>query len=134
MHKFELSLDELNTLDEFLPKSGVIILQGDLASGKTTLTKHIINSNNITTEVTSPTFSIMQNYEHIFHYDIYQTEVSKLLQNGLFENFFEDGLHIVEWGNLELIELFKKYSVKFCIIKISHLQNQKRLYEIIKES
>lgn len=130
--KFILALDELHLLDEVLPKEGIIILQGDLASGKTTLTKHIVKSHNIFDEVSSPTFSIMQNYGTIYHYDIYQSEVSKIVENGLFENFFEDGLHIVEWGNDELIKLFEKYELDFCLIKISHLED-KRSYEIIKE-
>lgn len=131
-NEFILALDELHLLDEVLPKEGIIILQGDLASGKTTLTKHIVRSHNIFAEVTSPTFSLMQNYGHIYHYDIYQSDVAKILKNGLFENFFEDGLHIVEWGNEDLIKFFKKYELDFCLIKISHLED-KRIYEIIKE-
>ncbi|MFW5619664.1 MAG: tRNA (adenosine(37)-N6)-threonylcarbamoyltransferase complex ATPase subunit type 1 TsaE, partial [Campylobacter hyointestinalis] len=69
---FELGLDELDAIVQKLPKTGVIVLRGDLASGKTTLTKAIVASFGIKANVTSPTFSIMQNYENIYHYDIYQ--------------------------------------------------------------
>ncbi len=37
LKRFELGVDELDLIVKELPKSGVIVLQGDLASGKTTL-------------------------------------------------------------------------------------------------
>ncbi|AII14673.1 N6-L-threonylcarbamoyladenine synthase, TsaE subunit [Campylobacter iguaniorum] len=127
--RFELELSQLNLLVERLPKSGVIILQGDLASGKTTLTKAIVKSHGMNENVTSPTFSVMQNYGDIYHYDIYQDGFEGLKKNGLFENLFEDGLHIVEWGDDELIKMLKKYSIPTCMIKITNATN-KRIYEV----
>ncbi|MBR4140909.1 MAG: tRNA (adenosine(37)-N6)-threonylcarbamoyltransferase complex ATPase subunit type 1 TsaE [Campylobacter sp.] len=128
--EFVLSLNEISQIAEILPKKGIILLMGDLASGKTTLVKAIAKTHGIDPKiVNSPTFSIMQKYGQIYHYDIYNDGSSGLLKNGLFENFFEDGLHIVEWADENLIELLKKYLLDFCIVKIE-INGDKRKYEV----
>ena len=85
LKRFKLGLNELDTLINELPNSGIIALRGNLASGKTTLSKAIINKNNPAI-VTSPTFSIMQDYGQIYHYDIYQGGFEAIKRNGLYEN------------------------------------------------
>ena len=56
------SEDDLSKIVDYLnktvPKNTIIFLTGDLASGKTTLTKAIAKSKGIEGEVTSPTFSL----------------------------------------------------------------------------
>lgn len=130
---FILGIDELINLVQKLPKNGIIILKGNLASGKTTLVKEIAKFHGFAGVVNSPTFSIMQNYKcqnlEIFHYDIYQNGVKSLTQNGLFENFFEDGLHLVEWGNENLENYFQKFELNYCTIEIKNLEN-KREYKV----
>ena len=130
--KFEFVLDisEISQVAEILPKNGIILLQGDLASGKTTLVKTIAKIHGIDEKiVNSPTFSVMQKYGQIYHYDIYNDGLDGLMKNGLFENFFEDGLHIVEWADENLIELLKKYLLEFCIVRIE-ICGDKRKYEV----
>ncbi|WP_297575427.1 tRNA (adenosine(37)-N6)-threonylcarbamoyltransferase complex ATPase subunit type 1 TsaE [uncultured Campylobacter sp.] len=126
---FELGVDELDILVDSLPKEGLLILQGTLASGKTTLAKKIALKNGIKQELTSPTFSIMQSYKNndftLFHYDLYQNDFEAIVKNGLYENFFEDGLHIVEWGDERVIEFAKKYELPTLIVKIKSKQNKR---------
>lgn len=130
--KFEIICDKnsINKVLKFLPKKGIIILKGNLASGKTTLTKQIVKAiePDFANMVSSPTFSIMNRYGSIFHYDLYQNDLKKIQNNGLFDNLFEDGLHIVEWGE-ELIPLLKKLEIGFCLVEISTINNDRK-YEI----
>ena len=87
-------------LNEILPISTIIFLIGNLAAGKTTLTKSIAKSRGIESEVTSPTFSLQQCYEsNLFHYDLYRIENSEFMELGLFEEFDKEGWHLVEWGD-----------------------------------
>ena len=133
MKEFILSENELNVIFENLPKNGVILLQGDLASGKTTLVKKFTSFLGLKNDVTSPTFSVVQEYKNndftIFHYDIYQDGMDGILKNGLFENFFINALHLVEWGDDSLKSYLDKFKIKNITIKITNLDD-KRKYEI----
>ena len=121
--------DEISRLVQALPKSGIILLIGDLASGKTTLARAIVRAHGLDEHVNSPTFSIMQNYGEIYHYDIYNGACEGILKNGLFENLFEEGLHLIEWADENLINLLKKYELDFCVVRITpHAQGRK--YEV----
>ena len=88
MKTYRLGENELGPLaDEItamLPDGGVIVLQGDLASGKTTLVNAVAKAFGIEEVVTSPTFSLQQCYgDNLYHYDIY---------NHGFENFLSLGM------------------------------------------
>lgn len=54
----------------------VILLSGDLGAGKTTFTKYVLKALGVKNEVTSPTFTIMKEYNgkkfDIFHFDMYR--------------------------------------------------------------
>ncbi len=129
--QFILNENELNELIKELPLNGVIILQGDLASGKTTLCQKIAQFLGKNENLTSPTFALMQDYGDLYHYDLYRTDCDEIMLNGLFENFFEDGLHLVEWGDEKLIQRLLKYEISVCVVKIS-LKKNARHYEIEK--
>lgn len=128
----ELDLTELESFAGDILRlfdKGVIILQGDLASGKTTLAKMLAKALGKNECVTSPTFSLMSDYDGLFHYDLYRVDTVQIMQNGLFENFFEDALHIVEWGDETLINKLKKFEIPVCVIKISN-SPKGRKYEV----
>ncbi|AJC86249.1 tRNA (adenosine(37)-N6)-threonylcarbamoyltransferase complex ATPase subunit type 1 TsaE [Campylobacter sp. RM16704] len=130
MKELILAQDELNKLCEILPKNGVILLQGDLASGKTTLVQNYAQFLGVVKMLNSPTFSIMQEYNFhqgkIYHYDIYQEGFDGLLKNGLIENFFEDGLHLVEWGDDKLKKYLDKYQIFNIILQIIPYENKRK--------
>lgn len=128
--EFILGENEISRVVEILPKSGTIILQGNLASGKTTLVREIVKKHGKNWKnVSSPTFSIMQNYGEIYHYDIYNAGINGILENGLFENFFAPGLHLIEWGDENLIKYLQNFGLEFCIVQIS-IKGEKRKYEV----
>jgi len=130
------SLNELNQITNYLnqtiPKNAIIFLVGDLASGKTTLTKAIAKSKGIDSEVTSPTFSLQQCYgDDFFHYDLYRIENQEFMELGLFEEFDKDGWHIVEWGDNELREFLLNIGYSVYTVTITP-ENKQRKYKIEK--
>jgi len=134
MIKYQLKLDKIDTLVEDVVKnfsSGVIILQGDLASGKTTFVKTFVKHLGIEQEVTSPTFSLQQCYgDSVYHYDIYNHGIEHFISLGMLEELDKDGYHLVEWGDDKLIEILDSAGMKTLIVKIEKLEDDIRQYEV----
>ena len=131
-----VGLDEIGKvvkrLDEKVRDRDIIVLlRGDLASGKTTLVKEYVSYLGLSEEVTSPTFSLQSIYsDKVFHYDVYNKSVDEFLALGLLEEFEKNGIHFVEWGDERLENLLKKLGFEVMVIKIKQLDN-KREYECI---
>jgi tRNA threonylcarbamoyladenosine biosynthesis protein TsaE len=134
MKKYTLTLDEVKKFSDEITSSfsnGVIILRGDLAVGKTTLTKNIVASLGLDDEVTSPTFSLQQCYsERVFHYDIYNKGIEHFISLGMLEELEKDGLHIVEWGDDKLKEILVNAGFDVLEIDIKKIGADKREYTI----
>ncbi len=134
MKKLTLTLERIKTLSDEIVNDfsdGVIILRGDLASGKTTLTKSIVKSLGLSDEVTSPTFSLQQCYsERVFHYDIYNKGIEHFISLGMLEELEKDGLHIVEWGDDKLREILVDAGFEVLEITIDKIADDKREYTI----
>lgn len=130
-----LSIAQLPKLSEQiihkLPHGGVVLLQGDLASGKTTFTQAFAHFLGIVDAVTSPTFSLQQRYgDKLFHYDLYNYGFEKFLSLGMMEEFEQEGYHLIEWGDEKLIEWLKKAGFSYVIVKITKGENETRCYEV----
>ena len=85
-------------------KSGWVIgLEGDLGAGKTQLVKGIARGLGITDPVTSPTFTIVCEYEGnlpLHHLDFYRLENDEqILAAGLQPYFAPEGITVIEWIN-----------------------------------
>jgi len=131
------SLDELSNVVKYIqkvvPKSAIIFLDGDLASGKTTLTKEIAKYRGLEDEVTSPTFSLQQCYGgELYHYDLYRIDYNEFMELGLFEEFDRKGWHIVEWGSDKLKEFLLNAGYTLFNITITPISESKRKYIIEK--
>ena len=126
------SEDELYLVIEFLKKNildrnVVVLLRGDLASGKTTLVQKYIESLGDVSKVTSPTFSLQSIYDNnIYHYDIYNKTLDEFIALGMLEEFEKDGIHFVEWGDEKLEKILLEYGFDVCIIDIEKLKNKRR--------
>ena len=136
MKEIIASEDELksvvNYLNELIPKDAIIFLTGNLASGKTTLTKAIAKDRGVEGEVTSPTFSLQQCYEeNLFHYDLYRIENDEFMELGLFEEFDKEGWHMVEWGDDALKNFLLSAGYEVFTVTIEPY-NEKRNYRIEK--
>jgi tRNA threonylcarbamoyladenosine biosynthesis protein TsaE len=89
-----------------LPTPKLVVLRGDLGTGKTTLVKGIVAALGAaqTEDVTSPTFTLVHEYigpkARIYHLDLYRLETEReLLTLGLDEmTDASDALVLVEWG------------------------------------
>ncbi|MGA1931567.1 tRNA (adenosine(37)-N6)-threonylcarbamoyltransferase complex ATPase subunit type 1 TsaE [Arcobacter sp. YIC-464] len=133
--EFELKENELDKLISHLKtilenKDCIIILRGDLASGKTTLVKNYVKSLGLDDLVTSPTFSLQSIYsDKIYHYDVYNKTLEEFISLGMLEEFEKEGLHFVEWGDKKLQEILNEYGYEVLVINIEKKEN-KRLYKI----
>ena len=130
-----LSLNEIEKLvskiKEIFPKSGIILLKGDLASGKTTLVKEFVKSLSLNQTATSPTFLIQNIYDNkVYHYDIYNEGSKKFIESGLLEELEKDGYHFIEWADESLEEILKTYGFSYIIIEIKATNKDKREYKI----
>lgn len=89
-----------------LKKNDVLILTGDLGSGKTKFTEGILSFFGIENEISSPTFTIVNEYIttniNIYHFDVYRLKNSEDFFNIGGDEYFEKGICIIEWG--EIIE------------------------------
>ena len=89
---------------EHLEPGDLIALTGNLGAGKTTLTKAIAEGLGISEMVTSPTFTIVQEYRSgrlpLYHFDVYRlNRPEELFEIGYEDYFFGDGVCIVEWAD-----------------------------------
>ncbi|HSH35473.1 tRNA (adenosine(37)-N6)-threonylcarbamoyltransferase complex ATPase subunit type 1 TsaE [Schnuerera sp.] len=106
----KIVLDGLKETEEFGEKLGrllkggdILSLTGDLGAGKTTLTKSIGIGLGVSDYITSPTFTLINEYKGrtwLYHFDVYRLEDEEdLLDLGYEDYFYSNGVTIVEWGN-----------------------------------
>lgn len=89
-----------------LKNGDVIILSGDLGSGKTKFTEGFLSYYGLENEISSPTFTIVNEYKkgdiNIYHFDVYRIEELDEFYAIGGEEYFSKGICVIEWG--ELIE------------------------------
>lgn len=113
-----------------LGDSGVILLRGNLASGKTAFVKAFAKALGIKEAISSPTFSILHEYESkLFHYDIYQCGTDGFLKSGLMEKLDIEGYHLIEWGESEFEKLLQHFGIGYSTIDIETM-DLKRNYKV----
>jgi len=86
----------------FAEHSHILLFYGEMGAGKTTLIKSICENLGVTEPVTSPTFSIVNEYigagQKIYHFDFYRLKnQAEALDLGYEEYFYSDAWCFVEW-------------------------------------
>lgn len=91
-------------LGELLFPGAVICLIGDLGAGKTTMTQSLAKSLGVDDYITSPTFTIVNEYEGrmpLYHFDVYRIGCSEEMYDIGFDEYIDsDGVCIIEWANI----------------------------------
>ena len=110
-YKF-ISQNELDTknfakkLASKLKHKDIVVLTGELGSGKTKFAEGFLSYFGLENEISSPTFNIVNEYKkddiNIYHFDVYRLEDSSEFYEIGGEEYFENGICLIEWG--ELIE------------------------------
>lgn len=97
-----------------LQKGDVIVLTGELGSGKTKFTQGFLEYFGLENEISSPTFTIVNEYNapnslNIYHFDVYRlSDIEEFYAIGG-EEYFENGICIIEWGEIIKEALPKDY-------------------------
>lgn len=85
-------------------KGDIYCLIGDLGVGKTVFSKGFAKGMNIDEHITSPTFTIVHEYEGrlpLYHFDVYRiNDESEMEEIGYEEYFYGEGVSLIEWANI----------------------------------
>ena len=114
------------------PKS-IILIQGPIGAGKTSLVQGIGHGLSIEENITSPTFALSHHYQSEFttliHMDLYRLESEISAKELFFEEEDElennNGILVIEWP-----ELIMPIVDKYWLIKIDYAENSGRILSI----
>ena len=100
-------IDEINTVN-------IILLKGELGAGKTTLIKSILKNLGVKENITSPTFSIVNQYfisnRSINHFDLYRIKSTEELDVMGFEEYlYSEGVSFIEWPEIAMSKINERY-------------------------
>lgn len=134
--KIKFQINQLKEVAEDVKKdinTNIVLISGEMGVGKTTLIKEVFLSMNVIDNVSSPTFSIINEYRTnqnkvVYHMDLYRLKnISETEDIGLFEYLESGNLCVIEWGDMIEKLIDSKYD-KFIISK----QNESRIIEKTK--
>lgn len=150
MFKF-ISHSETETVDlackiaNKLNNGDLIVLSGNLGSGKTKFTQGILKNFGLENDISSPTFTIVNEHHcndiNIYHFDVYRLQdVDEFYAIGG-EEYFSNGICVIEWGEI-IEEILPSDYIKVIFEKDYDCENNRilnfevhgnRLLPIIKE-
>ena len=86
---------------KIVSKGTIVLLNGDLGSGKTTFAKGVLKGLNYAEEVTSPTYTLINEYNadyNVIHIDCYREKnINRWLNIGLIDYFTTENILFIEW-------------------------------------
>ena len=139
MELLEVQASLANNLDEVseliiknLQGRKICILEGEMGAGKTTLIKALCDRLGVDDTVSSPTFSIVNEYNAkgnpVYHFDFYRVKsLEEALNVGVEEYFYSNNYCFIEWPDIILDLLPTDY----LMIHITFGKNDDRNYKLI---
>ena len=135
--KINYTLDEIDLVAKRLLKkfkNNVIIFNGQVGSGKTTLIRAIVNELGTYDKISSPTFSIVNEYKVrngiVYHFDFYRiNNHNEALDIGIFEYLNSENWNFIEWAD-KIQVLLPKNLIKINLSVISHQKRELEFLEI----
>lgn len=122
---------------EKLTAGTVVLLDGDLGTGKTVLTKGICDYFNVKNRVVSPTYTLVNEYIgdiKIYHFDIYRlSDEDELYNIGFTDYLTDDAIVIVEWANNVSYDIYGENTIKIEISRSQDLVSPDREITVIEE-
>lgn len=98
---------------ESLKVGDVVVLTGELGSGKTKFTEGVLQYFGLENEISSPTFNIVNEYVgrdvNVYHFDVYRLEDEDEFYAIGGEEYFDKGICLIEWGEMIQNALPKRY-------------------------
>ena len=132
--EIKFSLSQLKKASKELKmhiNQNVVLISGEMGVGKTTLIKELLSLYGVIDNVSSPTFSIINEYlidndEVIYHMDLYRVKDTAELENiGFFEYVKSRRTCLIEWGEM-IEELIDSEYNKFTLIEKNNLRVLKK--------
>ncbi len=101
-HSVEETENFAQNLAKKLSKGDTVALFGGLGMGKTAFVRGLAKGLSVTSEVSSPTFALVHEYDGrfpVYHFDMYRiTSLEDLYSTGFFDYVESDGIVVVEWS------------------------------------
>ena len=126
-------LSELEKASNFVLKNvnhDIILITGEVGTGKTTLIKEYCKLIGVEETVNSPTYTLINEYQNkrgkIVHMDLYRVkDINEINELGLFE-YLENNIVIIEWPEI----ILKMIDIKYSMINITFIHEKKRKLSI----
>ena len=126
-------LSELEKASNFVLKNvnhDIILITGEVGTGKTTLIKEYCKLIGVEETVNSPTYTLINEYQNkrgkIVHMDLYRVkDINEINELGLFE-YLDKNIVIIEWPEI----ILKMIDIKYSLINITFINEKERKLSI----
>ena len=117
-NKIKFKLSEINQTTKLITREisnfSVVLFRGELGSGKTTVISSILKELGVTENITSPTFSIVNQYKisgkKINHFDLYRVKSELELDVIGFDEYFDEfSISFIEWPEIAINRIYENY-------------------------